>query len=379
MSRYLTATLRVTTALTEAPDADGGLRAAAADAVRRARLGRRHALAAAGSRRPARYTPAPGRRRAQAVPALEADHPRPGVRPRRGSARPGLAAPGPRRGRGPLGEPRLPAHGGRPRRQPAHRRGVPHPPRRHPAGRLRAVLPGAPAGARRARRRPGQRGSPDRAVPRPAARGVRRPRLAETLQRSLLPSHLPAIPGIQLAARYRAGRRSALSSAATPTTCCRWTTAAGWCSSPTSAAPAPRRPPSPRSPGTPPGSAAASGSPSEVLCAVNTALLHEQSGPLRFVTACCLVLEPPRGRPPGRAERRRTSPAAAPHGGRQCSRDRGPRPPARDRRRRHVRRDDGRTGAGRDAAALHRRRHRGPRRRRHPVRREGAGRTCSPR
>jgi serine phosphatase RsbU (regulator of sigma subunit) len=29
-----------------------------------------------------------------------------------------------------------------------------------------------------------------------------------------------------------------------------------------------------------------------VLRAVNAALLYEQSGPLRFVTACCLVLEP---------------------------------------------------------------------------------------
>jgi serine phosphatase RsbU (regulator of sigma subunit) len=39
--------------------------------------------------------------------------------------------------------------------------------------------------------------------------------------------------------------------------------------------------------------AAAGGRPAEVLGAVNTALLHEQAaGPLRFVTACCLVLEP---------------------------------------------------------------------------------------
>jgi len=33
--------------------------------------------------------------------------------------------------------------------------------------------------------------------------------------------------------------------------------------------------------------------PAAVLAAVNTALLHEHtSGPLRFVTACCLVIEP---------------------------------------------------------------------------------------
>jgi serine phosphatase RsbU (regulator of sigma subunit) len=38
--------------------------------------------------------------------------------------------------------------------------------------------------------------------------------------------------------------------------------------------------------------ASASGSPAEVLAAVNSALLSDQGpGPLRFVTACCLVLE----------------------------------------------------------------------------------------
>ncbi len=38
--------------------------------------------------------------------------------------------------------------------------------------------------------------------------------------------------------------------------------------------------------------ASASGNPADVLSAVNTALLQEQrTGPLRFVTACCLVLE----------------------------------------------------------------------------------------
>jgi serine phosphatase RsbU (regulator of sigma subunit) len=39
--------------------------------------------------------------------------------------------------------------------------------------------------------------------------------------------------------------------------------------------------------------ASSSGHPAEVLAAVNAALLHDQSaGPLRFVTACCLVLDP---------------------------------------------------------------------------------------
>jgi serine phosphatase RsbU (regulator of sigma subunit) len=47
--------------------------------------------------------------------------------------------------------------------------------------------------------------------------------------------------------------------------------------------------------------AAGSGDPAEVLAAVSAALLHEQSGgPLRFVTAACLVLEPGHGRVQGR-------------------------------------------------------------------------------
>jgi serine phosphatase RsbU (regulator of sigma subunit) len=42
--------------------------------------------------------------------------------------------------------------------------------------------------------------------------------------------------------------------------------------------------------------AANSGDPADVLAAVHAALLHEQAGgPLRFVTACCLVLEPADG------------------------------------------------------------------------------------
>ncbi|WP_324276261.1 PP2C family protein-serine/threonine phosphatase [Blastococcus brunescens] len=43
--------------------------------------------------------------------------------------------------------------------------------------------------------------------------------------------------------------------------------------------------------------AAAAGSPAEILRAVNAALLQQQeteAGPLRFVTACCLVVEPGR-------------------------------------------------------------------------------------
>ncbi|SFP84594.1 PAS domain S-box-containing protein [Geodermatophilus dictyosporus] len=116
--------------------------------------------------------------------------------------------------------------------------------------------------------------------------------LADTLQRSLLPSHLPAVPGLDLAARFRPGGGSALvggdtydvtplsdgrsmvliadvcgtgAEAAAVTALARHTARA----------------------------AAAAGDPAEVLRAVNAALLREQaSGPLRFVTACCLVLGP---------------------------------------------------------------------------------------
>ncbi len=116
--------------------------------------------------------------------------------------------------------------------------------------------------------------------------------LADTLQRSLLPSHLPAVPGLDLAARYRPGGGSALvggdtydvtslpdgramvliadvcgtgAEAAAVTALARHTARA----------------------------AAAAGDPGGVLRAVNAALLREQAGgPLRFVTACCLVLGP---------------------------------------------------------------------------------------
>jgi phosphoserine phosphatase RsbU/P len=115
--------------------------------------------------------------------------------------------------------------------------------------------------------------------------------LADTLQRSLLPSHLPTIPGIQLAARYRAGGAGVLVGGdtydVTPLPDGRWMVliadvcgtgaeAAGMTALTRHTARA----------------ASASGSPSQVLSAVNTALLHEQgAGRLRFVTACCLVLD----------------------------------------------------------------------------------------
>ena len=115
--------------------------------------------------------------------------------------------------------------------------------------------------------------------------------LADTLQRSLLPSHLPAIPGVQVAARYRAGADGVFVGGdtydVTPLPDGRWMVliadvcgtgaeAAGMTALTRHTARA----------------ASASGSPAAVLSAVNSALLHEQDADqLRFVTACCLVLE----------------------------------------------------------------------------------------
>src|ERR687890_437245 len=111
--------------------------------------------------------------------------------------------------------------------------------------------------------------------------------LADTLQRSLLPSHLPAIRGVDLAARYRPGGGAGLVGGdtydVTPLPDGRWMVliadvcgtgaeAAGMTALTRHTARA----------------ASSSGRPAEVLAAVNTALLHEQGGgPLRFVTACC--------------------------------------------------------------------------------------------
>ncbi|SEK78707.1 PAS domain S-box-containing protein [Blastococcus sp. DSM 46786] len=117
--------------------------------------------------------------------------------------------------------------------------------------------------------------------------------LADTLQRSLLPSHLPTIPGVELAATYRAGGGTALVGGdtydVTPLPDGRWMVLiADVCGTGAEAAAvtAVTRHTA---------RAAATGSPAEILRAVNGALLHEQgAGPLRFVTACCLVLEPAR-------------------------------------------------------------------------------------
>ncbi|MCZ2857911.1 SpoIIE family protein phosphatase [Blastococcus sp. VKM Ac-2987] len=116
--------------------------------------------------------------------------------------------------------------------------------------------------------------------------------LADTLQRSLLPSHLPTIPGVRLAATYRAGGEAALVGGDTydvmPLPDGRWMVLiADVCGTGAEAAAvtAVTRHTA--------RAAAAAGGAADILAAVNTALLHEQGGgPLRFVTACCLLLEP---------------------------------------------------------------------------------------
>ena len=116
--------------------------------------------------------------------------------------------------------------------------------------------------------------------------------LAETLQRSLLPPSLPAIPGVQLAARYRAGGLGLLVGGDTydvlprpdgswmvliADVCGKGAEAAGTASLARHTARA---------------AATAHAGPAQVLRAVNAALLREVAGPPGFVTACCLVLRP---------------------------------------------------------------------------------------
>src|SRR5918995_982310 len=122
-------------------------------------------------------------------------------------------------------------------------------------------------------------------------------RLADTLQRSLLPSHLPVIPGVELAARYRPGGGAGLVGGdtydVTPLADGRWMLLiADVCGTGAEAAAVTaltrhtaRAAASP--------AAETTADPAEVLRAVNAALLRERTdGPLRFVTACCLVLSP---------------------------------------------------------------------------------------
>jgi PAS domain S-box-containing protein len=112
--------------------------------------------------------------------------------------------------------------------------------------------------------------------------------VAHILQRSLLPSHLPDVPGMQLAARYRAGAEGVFVGGDTydvlrlpddrfmvliADVCGTGAEAAAMTALTRHTARAAASVPGAR--------------PADVLAAVNTALLREPSEPLRFVTACC--------------------------------------------------------------------------------------------
>ena len=122
-------------------------------------------------------------------------------------------------------------------------------------------------------------------------------RLADTLQRSLLPSHLPAIRGVELAARYRPGGGTGLVGGDTydvmPLPDGRWMVLiADVCGTGAEAAAVTALTRHTARAAASPAAETTAG-PAEVLRAVNTALLRAQTdGPLRFVTACCLVLAP---------------------------------------------------------------------------------------
>jgi PAS domain S-box-containing protein len=119
-------------------------------------------------------------------------------------------------------------------------------------------------------------------------------KLADTLQRSLLPSRLPDIPGVGIAAGYRAGGELSVVGGDTydvmPLPDGRWMLlVADVCGTGAEAAAVTSLT---RHTARAAAAADADG-PADVLCAVNTALLNEQtSGPLRFVTAVCAILEP---------------------------------------------------------------------------------------
>jgi PAS domain S-box-containing protein len=117
--------------------------------------------------------------------------------------------------------------------------------------------------------------------------------LAETLQRSLLPARLPAVPGVQLGSRYRAGGEGVLAGGDTydvlPLADGRWMVLiADVCGLGAEAAAV-----TALTRHTARAVAVTGGTPGQVLAAVNAALIQEDTpGPLRFVTACCLLLGP---------------------------------------------------------------------------------------
>ena len=117
--------------------------------------------------------------------------------------------------------------------------------------------------------------------------------LAQTLQRSLLPPSLPDIPGVQLAARYRAGGEGLLVGGDTydvlPMPDGRWLVLiADVCGKGAEAAGT-----AALARHTARAAATSRSGPADVLAAVNAALIREAGpGPLRFVTACCLMLRP---------------------------------------------------------------------------------------
>jgi serine phosphatase RsbU (regulator of sigma subunit) len=117
--------------------------------------------------------------------------------------------------------------------------------------------------------------------------------LAETLQRSLLPPTLPPVPGVRLAARYRPGGAGLLVGGDTydvlPLPDGQWMVLiADVCGKGAEAAAT-----AALARHTARAAATAGGGAAGVLTAVDAALLSEDTpGPLRFVTACCLVLHP---------------------------------------------------------------------------------------
>jgi sigma-B regulation protein RsbU (phosphoserine phosphatase) len=122
-------------------------------------------------------------------------------------------------------------------------------------------------------------------------------RMAETLQRSLLPSSLPTVPGVQVAARYRPGGEHSVVGGDTydvmPLPDGSWMfLVADVCGTgPEAAASTALTRHTARA-------VAAGSGPAEILAAVNEALLRETAPDAPgFVTACCILLRP--GQPGG--------------------------------------------------------------------------------